>query len=172
MAGGFGTAELRLRDVTDVGPGSQRHAGSMLLPLGSFSFGLVPWKTQQEEWFHDNLYIVSALISVFRIQILAWEGAWGMFPSSPRMSLHTLHVQSPEVCITGMHGKFIWECHLFLVVTPSTAEALEDGVWQTAPKAHPPPPQKFRHCFYNFQWKSRSFSSSVLSLVRSEEISS
>lgn len=60
---------------------------------------LVPWKIQEAEWFHDNLYIVSALISVFGIQIVAWEGTWGIFSNSSRMSLHTSQHAGHMKCV-------------------------------------------------------------------------
>lgn len=55
---------------------------------------LVPWKTQEAEWSHDNLYTVSALL--FSVS--------GIFSSSSRMSLHTSQHAILQPCMGSLSG--------------------------------------------------------------------
>lgn len=134
MAGGFGTAELRLREVidtTDVAPGAQRHVEPMLLPLWSlrvpFCFGLC------YGWYHEKYRMLNSFMIILHTEcshLSIWDTNFSLrrdlrdilqFLKDVPPYLTTCW--SPEVRITAMHGKFIWECHLFLMVTPNSAEA-------------------------------------------------
>lgn len=80
MAGGFGTADLRLRDVTDatdVGPGTQRDVGPGLLPLWSlgqtFSTGLC------YGWYYEKYRKLNNFMIICTQQLLSSQCSGSKF---------------------------------------------------------------------------------------------
>lgn len=116
---GSGTDELRLRDVTDatdVGPGIQRDAGSVLLPLWSlsqpFTIGLC------YGWYHKNTgnWMVSWWFVHSECSHLSIQDPNPSLRRDLRDILqffkdvppHLATCRSPEMHITARHGKFVW----------------------------------------------------------------